>query len=100
MEDNPKNLPPEPRDDDSEEFVDEVTRNRIDRHLHDINDTISEQDIKNIVTDISSPDIDGHEKNEEEPLPDEKRTGIVMIAIIRCLLPGMFWSNLLQLLTY
>ena len=29
---------------------DEVTKNKIDKHLSDINDTISEQDIKNINT--------------------------------------------------
>ena len=31
---------------------DEVTKNKIDKHLSDIHDTISEEDIKNINTDI------------------------------------------------
>ena len=35
---------------------DEVTRNKIDKHLSDINDTISEEDIKNINTST------GHER--------------------------------------
>jgi len=42
-------------------FVDEATQDKIHKHLMDINDTISEQDIKNIKTDISSP----------EPAPDK-----------------------------
>ena len=32
---------------------DEVTKNKIDKHLSDINDTISEEDIQNIKTNIT-----------------------------------------------
>ncbi len=35
-------------------LLDEITRNKIDKHLKDINDTISEEDIKNINTEIVS----------------------------------------------
>ncbi len=51
---------------DPKEFFDEVTQNKIDRHLHDINDTISEEDIKNIKTDISSPEVPGDNEDNSE----------------------------------
>lgn len=35
-------------------FVDEVTKNKIQRHLNDINDHITEQDIRNIDTNITA----------------------------------------------
>lgn len=35
---------------------DEVTKNKIDKHLSDIHDTISEQDIKNINTSTGTDD--------------------------------------------
>ena len=35
-------------------FYDEVTKRKIERHLSDINDTISDEDIMNVITDISS----------------------------------------------
>ena len=34
-------------------FTDEVTYNKIQRHLNDINDIISEEDLRNIKTDIA-----------------------------------------------
>ncbi len=45
------------------EFSDKVTREKIDKHLSDINDTISDEDINNIITDINS---DGQIDNEIE----------------------------------
>jgi hypothetical protein len=56
---------------------DEVTKNKIDKHLSDINDTISEQDIKNINT---STGTDGdalakehlHDKDEADEIIKEK----------------------------
>ncbi len=55
---------------DQKRFVDKVTDEKIHRHLHDINDTISEDDIRNIVTDISSPasvnDEDATTANRDE----------------------------------
>ena len=35
-------------------FYDEVTKRKIERHLRDINDTISDEDIMNVITDITS----------------------------------------------
>lgn len=35
-------------------FYDEVTKRKIERHLSDINDTISDEDIMNVITDITS----------------------------------------------
>lgn len=35
-------------------FYDEVTKRKIERHLSDINDTISDEDILNVITDITS----------------------------------------------
>ncbi len=61
-------------DNEPKKFVDEVTQNKINRHLHDINDLISEQDIRNIKTDISSPSISGNDEidNDRIPLTDKK----------------------------
>jgi hypothetical protein len=47
MEKKPDNLP---GNDHDLPPSDEVTRNKIDKHLSDINDTISEEDMKNINT--------------------------------------------------
>ncbi|MEO6455010.1 MAG: hypothetical protein ABIN97_13090 [Ginsengibacter sp.] len=59
-------------DEKHEKFIDEQTKNKIARHLTDINDEISEEDIKNIITDISSPDAVPGEDEEvtKEELPD------------------------------
>lgn len=75
-------------DSHNQQPFDEVTRNKIDKHLKDINDTISEEDIKNINTeilpsgdetttidkqeidDVSEVDKDGkndNDKDDEEP---------------------------------
>ncbi|MEO6330806.1 MAG: hypothetical protein ABIO55_17860 [Ginsengibacter sp.] len=54
MEQNKKNKQPAPPENSPEKFKDEATKNKINQHLSDINDTISEDDIKNIITDISS----------------------------------------------
>lgn len=36
------------------EFSDKVTKEKIDKHLSDINDKISKEDIENVITDITS----------------------------------------------
>ena len=81
MEKKP-NTPPEDAHDQPPQ--DEVTKNKIDKHLSDINDTISEQDIKNINTntgtdadalakehlhdrDEADEIIKDHSKDDEEP---------------------------------
>jgi hypothetical protein len=47
---------------------DNVTRDKIDKHLSDRDDTISEQDMKNINTDQRQPDRNKKaENNNEEP---------------------------------
>ncbi|MEP7250885.1 MAG: hypothetical protein ABI683_00855 [Ginsengibacter sp.] len=59
-------------------FYDEVTKRKIERHLSDINDTISDEDIMNVITDITSDGSNGSVQglqgissipvsNEEEP---------------------------------
>jgi len=53
-------------------FVDEATQEKIHKHLMDINDTISEQDIKNIKTDISSPE-QSTDKDSGESYPEESK---------------------------
>ena len=45
---------------------DEVTKNKIDKHLSDIDDTISEQDIKNINTSTGAAAPTGHVHDKEE----------------------------------
>lgn len=45
-------------------FYDEVTRQKINRHLSDINDTISDDDIRNVITDISSGTADSQKLND------------------------------------
>jgi hypothetical protein len=45
---------------------DEVTKNKIDKHLSDIDDTISEQDIRNINTDTGAVPPSGHVHDKEE----------------------------------
>lgn len=49
---------------------DEATRNKIDKHLSDIDDTISEDDIKNINTDT-------HSKTNTKESAKSKKGGIV-----------------------
>jgi hypothetical protein len=52
---------------------DETTRNKIDKHLRDINDTISEDDIKNINTTTWRENIKAvsHRDVDEEDLIDD-----------------------------
>ena len=45
-----------PGEENDHGFADEVTREKIERHLRDINDKISEEDIMNVITNISSGD--------------------------------------------
>ena len=73
-----KKQEPSANDDKRERFKDEVTKNKIDRHLIDINDSISEEDIKNIITDISSTRASTYEnkktpgQEQEEQLDKDK----------------------------
>lgn len=49
-------------------FSDKKTKKKIDLHLSDINDTISDDDIKNVITDISSSaPVAGATKNNKLP---------------------------------
>lgn len=64
-------------DDHNQLPSDEATRNKIDKHLSDIDDTISEEDLKNINTvtgaenDVVTPDKKEDEKNEIDDKPKE-----------------------------
>jgi hypothetical protein len=53
---------------------DEVTKNKIDRHLSDEKDTISEDDIKNINTSINTGSAIENEKRESDlnDFPEKK----------------------------
>ena len=53
---------------------DETTKNKIDKHLSDINDTISEQDIKNINTGTGAaiPADNTHHVEEADEIMNEK----------------------------
>ena len=76
MQQDKKDNLPEQGENNSEKFIDKVAKDKIDRHLSDVNDTISEEDIKNINTDISSPELPDKdkEKPDDKPLPEEKKT--------------------------
>ena len=52
---------------------DEVIRNKIDKHLSDINDTISEEDMKNINTTTGDEKVPAktHRPEDEENQVDE-----------------------------
>lgn len=62
-------------DDHNQLPSDEVTRNKIDKHLSDIDDTISEEDIKNINTvtgaENNPAETDKH-TDEENEIEDNK----------------------------
>lgn len=62
--DNKAGIPEDPHDGPPQ---DKSTKDKIDKHLSDINDTISEQDIKNINTNMgtSRPAGDHHHDIEE-----------------------------------
>ena len=53
---------------------DEATKNKIDKHLSDIDDTISEEDLKNINTDTgATPSTDNaHDIDEADEIINEK----------------------------
>lgn len=51
---------------------DEATKNKIDKHLSDIDDTISEDDIKNINTSLTAKDISVAEKDADEVSAEPK----------------------------
>jgi hypothetical protein len=73
MEKNPDNLP---GNDHDLPPSDEVTRNKIDKHLSDINDTISEEDIKNINTTTGDENVPAktHRPADEENQVDKKES--------------------------
>ena len=75
MEENKKNKQQGSPDNEPDELTEGTTKNKIDRHLHDINDTISEKDIKNINTDISSGEIPGgiEKKNKDKDQKKEQK---------------------------
>ncbi|MDQ6844508.1 MAG: hypothetical protein M3Z92_09175 [Bacteroidota bacterium] len=52
-------------------FSDEVTKKKIEKHLRDINDTISEDDIMKVITDISSPDLNETNESNTANFPKE-----------------------------
>lgn len=55
-----------------ERYTDEVTQSKIHKHLTDVNDSISAQDILNIDTNISSPNVPNAGNSETEELPPVK----------------------------
>ena len=52
---------------------DEATRNKIEKHLSDENDTISEEDIKNINTDIPGSPKDTDTNKDERDIVKPKK---------------------------
>ena len=58
-------------EDSPERYTDEVTKSKIHKHLTDINDTISAQDIGNIDTNISSRDVPKTDNEETAQLPPD-----------------------------
>ena len=52
---------------------DEITRKKIDEHLSNIDDTISEQDIKNINTSTASTTIPDKKDADEDKEEETKR---------------------------
>lgn len=61
-------------DDHHQPPSDEATRNKIDKHLSDIDDTISEEDIKNINTTTGSENeiAKTHRPVDEETIVEKK----------------------------
>ena len=47
-------------------FTDEITKNKIRKHLTDINDVISEDDIRNIRTDLGDNKISSRKDDKED----------------------------------
>lgn len=59
-------------------FTDEVTKRKIQRHLSDINDQITEEDIENVKTDVTpnsnnTEAIDGANRLYSEEVKKERR---------------------------
>ncbi len=52
-------------------FSDEVTKKKIDRHLSDMDDTISDEDIRNVITDINSDNLNNINDNDTKNLEDD-----------------------------
>ncbi len=70
----------QPSKDHHKFFYDEVTKRKIERHLRDINDTISDEDILNVITDITSensvertPANSAYTSFKNSVLPDEEK---------------------------
>lgn len=61
----PKKQPEHSADSESYTFNDDITKNKIKKHIHDISDVISEEDIANAK-------VPGEEDNVPEP-PKEKK---------------------------
>jgi hypothetical protein len=53
---------------------DEATKNKVDKHLRDEKDTISEEDLKNINTDITPGTPDTKEPATPPPTADKNKT--------------------------
>lgn len=51
---------------------DEATKNKIDKHIRDEKDTISEEDIKNINTDITPEEPATKESSTSHPADEDK----------------------------
>lgn len=57
-------------------FLDKKTREKIEKHLRDADDTISDDDIRNAITDISSPDnVDPNDTTNTYVREDENLSG-------------------------
>ncbi|MBA2249806.1 MAG: hypothetical protein H0W12_06395 [Chitinophagaceae bacterium] len=59
-------------DDNLINHVDQETKEKIDRHLKERGDTISEEDISKVKTDIKSEDIPDNNKPESDLIEDSK----------------------------
>ena len=55
-------------------FNDKATRNKIDRHLLDINDVISEDDIRNIQVSFPANDNFGNHSNKREEIGNRRNS--------------------------
>ncbi len=71
MQDNDKQEPNK-TENSPEKYTDEVTKSKIQKHLTDINDTISAEDIQNIDTNFRSTDVPKAGNNETGELPPDK----------------------------
>ena len=57
---------------DKEKIVDEITENKVHNHLKDKNDFISDQDIKNIRTDLAETQTQGLSEEELKKAEEEE----------------------------